>query len=301
MTETPGIAVTVIGGYLGSGKTTLVNRLLASRSGVRWAVIVNDFGELAIDPELIDSGPGDLLGLDNGCICCSLADGLISALDTIAGAEPRPDHLLIETSGVSDPGVVSGYARLPGFTLDSVVVLVDAETVMTKAEDRYVGDTVRAQLRSADVLIVNKADLVDDQTLSRTLEWLGRISPGVPTITTTRAAVAPELLGAPGRRSSGSPTPLGEPELDVIGIDRELPLRPGALESFLAGLPPGVLRVKGVVAVEGEPGRRIAHAVGPRFEITDGGPWGERAPHTRLVVIAEPGAVDRRALESGLD
>ena len=303
MADDPDIGVTVVGGYLGSGKTTLVNRLLASDSGTRWAVIVNDFGDLAIDADLIDSGPGDLLSLDNGCICCSLADGLVSALDTIAAADPRPDHLVIETSGVSDPGVVAGYARLPGFALDSVVVLVDAETVIARSHDRYVGETVLSQIRAADLLVVNKVDLAGADTVARTVDWLGRISPGTPALTTTRGSVAGELLGATPR---GVPRPpeggnnAHEPRLEVFSVDEARTLRPGALESFLADLPAGVLRVKGVVAVEGVSARRTVHRVGRRVEITSGTEWGSETPRTRLVVIAEPGTVDEGYLESGL-
>ncbi len=297
------IGVTVVGGYLGSGKTTLVNRLLSTDSGTRWAVIVNDFGEIAVDAELISSDAGDLLSLENGCICCSLSEGLVSALDTIATAVPRPDHLVIETSGVSDPGVVAGYAHLPGYRLDSVVVLVDAETVIARSGDRYVGETVLAQIRSADLLVVNKTDLVDTSTVSATREWLAGVSPGTPTLTTSSAVVAPELLGAPSSPKAPSGPARGHttgPVLDSFGVDVPGELRAGVLESFLASLPSGVLRIKGVVAVEGEPRRRIVHRVGRRTELTWGPEWGGQTPRIRLAMITEPGAVDDHHLESAL-
>ena len=123
------LPLTVVGGYLGAGKTTLINALLADPAGERIAVLVNDFGDIDIDARLMDSGDADVMSLTNGCICCSLADGFAEALDRIRDLAGRIDRVVIEVSGVGDPRKVAQWGHVPGFTLDGVVVLVDAETV----------------------------------------------------------------------------------------------------------------------------------------------------------------------------
>ena len=124
------IPVTVVGGYLGAGKTTLVNHVLRSAQGIRIAVLVNDFGALPIDAGLIEAREGDLISIAGGCICCSFGSDLMGALASLARRTPRPDQVLIETSGVALPGSVSrSAALLEAFAPGRVVVLVDAETV----------------------------------------------------------------------------------------------------------------------------------------------------------------------------
>ena len=131
----------VIGGYLGAGKTTLVNHLLRTAAGRRIAVLVNDFGEIAIDAELILGAEGGVLSLAGGCVCCTIGEDLVGALETLLTREPRPDLLLIATSGVGMPGAVAQTAGLMADLLvEGVVVLMDAETVSSAAADRYVGD-----------------------------------------------------------------------------------------------------------------------------------------------------------------
>ena len=141
----------VIGGYLGAGKTTLVNHLLRHAGGRRIAVLVNDFGDIAIDAELIDATSGDasagVLSLSGGCLCCSFGDDLVGALNGLAQRQPAPDLCLIELSGVALPAAVVRTARL-ALAVDIVgtLVLADASAIRAQASDRYVGDTVRQQL-----------------------------------------------------------------------------------------------------------------------------------------------------------
>ncbi|MEL7156360.1 MAG: GTP-binding protein, partial [Actinomycetota bacterium] len=162
MTTGGRIPVTVIGGYLGSGKTTLVNHLLRG-ADERIAVLVNDFGSVNIDADLIESQDGETLRLANGCICCSLAEGFAAALDTVLELDPRPDRLVLEASGVADPAAVAAYGHGPGLLLDAVVVVVDGETVRAQAADGYLAQTIDGQLRAADVLVANKLDLVPEE------------------------------------------------------------------------------------------------------------------------------------------
>ena len=163
------LPITVIGGYLGSGKTTLVNYLLRNADGKRLAVLVNEFGELPIDADLIEGQDGDVIALAGGCVCCSYGDDLTGALMDIATADPAPDHVLLEASGVALPGAIAAsLSLLTDFDLAGIVVVADAETVLDRINDRYVGDTVKRQLMDADLVLLNKIDLVsrDDDAQS---------------------------------------------------------------------------------------------------------------------------------------
>src|SRR5207344_1906043 len=163
---------TVIGGFLGAGKTTLLNRLLRRDSGRRFAVMVNDFGALDIDSRLVVDHGGDTIALANGCLCCSIGDSLVTTLLALLERPQRFDHIVVEASGVADPGRIADLAVLdPRLVRDGVIVVVDAETVRQRAEDRRVGDTIARQLAAADLLVLNKIDLAHDLPALRA--WLG--------------------------------------------------------------------------------------------------------------------------------
>lgn len=185
----------VLGGYLGAGKTTLLNRLLRQAGGRRIAVLVNDFGEIGIDADLVESRDGDVMNLAGGCVCCAVGSDLIGALVALPERVPPPDLVLIETSGVALPGAVARAVRLaPGIEVDGVVVLADAETVRARADDRYVGDTVRQQLLDADLLVLNKADLVAAERLSALQDWCAALAPRARIATATEADIPVEWV-----------------------------------------------------------------------------------------------------------
>jgi len=189
------LSTIVLGGYLGAGKTTLLNHLLRHAQGRRIAVMVNDFGDIGIDADLIESTDGEVMNLSGGCICCSVGSDLVAALMTLPQRVPPPDLVLIETSGVALPGSVARGARLaPGIEIDAVVVLVDAETIRLRANDRHVGDTVMQQLAEADLLVLNKIDLVDKPALDATRHWLAGIAPHARLIESVEAGLPAELI-----------------------------------------------------------------------------------------------------------
>ena len=153
-------SLTVIGGYLGAGKTTLINALLAHNPTERLAILVNDFGQVNIDARLIAAHDGPTLRLTNGCVCCSLADDLGSALTRLEAF--TLDHVLIEASGAALPRNVAAMGDTwPGFRLNQCVVLVDAADVVRLERDPYVGPLVKSQLSDADLRLATKLDLCD--------------------------------------------------------------------------------------------------------------------------------------------
>jgi len=140
----------VVGGYLGAGKTTMINGLLAGDHGQRLAVLVNDFGSVNIDAELIASHDGTTLTLENGCVCCSIADSVGDALDAVLAS--GPDHIVIEASGVADPAKVT--------------------TIRARADDRFVGPLVQTQLGAADVIRLTRTDLIDAAEVAAVRDWI---------------------------------------------------------------------------------------------------------------------------------
>lgn len=173
------LPVTVIGGYLGAGKTTVLNHLLRHANGRRIAVLVNDFGQLAIDADLIEAEDEDMISIAGGCICCSFGDDLTGALGDMAARVPQPDHVVIETSGVAMPGAIAAnIGLLPALALAGVIVLADAETVTRQAQDEYIGDTILRQLAQADLIALTKVDLLDEPSLARVGDWVAATLPG---------------------------------------------------------------------------------------------------------------------------
>src|SRR6185295_18755166 len=177
MTATEPIPLTVIGGYLGAGKTTLLNQLLRHNAGRRLAVVVNDFGSINIDAALITAHDGETMSLANGCICCTLANGFLTTLTQLKARPDPPEQIIVEASGVADTLKIGQYGHMPGFRLDGIIVLADAETVRRRSRDRYVGRTVIRQLQGADFLILTKPDLVGDADRNAVRAWLQQAAP----------------------------------------------------------------------------------------------------------------------------
>lgn len=189
------LPLTILGGYLGSGKTTLVNHLLRNANGLKLAVLVNEFGDLPIDQDLIEAQGDDLISIAGGCVCCSYGNDLTLALIDLANMDPRPDHVILEASGVAIPGAISAAINLlPGYRTDGIVLLADAETIRTTAADRYMGDTVLRQLADADLILLNKCDLVDQGALDQTRSWLTQQKPEALIVETVRAIAPPQVV-----------------------------------------------------------------------------------------------------------
>lgn len=288
------IAVTVIGGYLGSGKTTLVNNILRDATE-RIAVLVNDFGDINIDADLIESRGEKTLSLANGCICCSLAEGFAVALKTITNLDPRPDRLVIEASGVSDPGQVAAYGHGPGLMMDAVVLLVDVETIRARITDRYVGQIVRQQLEAANVIVLNKADLVDRAALADTEHWLTDQYPDALVSVTENSQVPSEILFGTANPTLAKHAEAHHHDDDhshadadnlfrTWTIERDGPMSRADVAVMMDEMADSVARAKGFVWLEDSHKPGVLQRVGKRWTLRATGAW-SGPPATQIVVI----------------
>lgn len=291
------IPLTVIGGYLGAGKTTLVNELLHHPGGRRLGVIVNDFGSVGLDADLLAGATtdGDVISLANGCACCTVGAGLHEALLTLSERPDRPDQVVIEVSGIADPAVAAGWGTVAPFEPGGVIVLVAADDVRRLARDRYVGGEVRRQLTGADLLVVTKGDLCPNDQLTALDRWLDEHAPGVPRLRVERGEVPTDVIL--GVRSVGQVVggPCGDDAHPDHGVHYEhrswssdAAISEDRLRRFVAELPAGVLRAKGIVRIEG--GRALSvQVVGRRVEVEA---VRSAPPQSSVVVIARRGMLD---------
>jgi G3E family GTPase len=271
--STDHIPYTVVGGYLGAGKTTLLNNLLAHAQGRRLALLINDFGAINIDASLIESKTDQQINLTNGCVCCGLSAGFDQAIETLAGMTPTPDHIIVEASGVADVHVLAQYGNAPGLRLDGVLVVADAETVRAKAKDKYVAATVQRQLQAADLIILNKVDLVDEATRDTLKVWLQDLVPDARIVATTHCKVPlAVLLGA----HDDGRTPLGEPQPGddhhetylTWRFESNNPLPLSAINTFIDAIPDEVVRAKGFFLLLGG-AAQLFQRVGKRWTLED--------------------------------
>ena len=263
------LSVTVIGGYLGAGKTTLVNHLLRNANGLRLAVLVNEFGELAIDEDLIEAEDDDIISIAGGCVCCSFGSDLTGAMMDLAKLDPKPDHLLIECSGVAIPSAIVGsVSLLDGFRVDGIVILADAETLLRSATDKYMGDTVLRQLADANIVVLNKTDLVECDELARTKLWLDQQNAGVGVVEATHSNVPPEVVldSFLERKSSTGPAhSINDLERMVVKFPN--PVDAEMLAEKLASDEFGLIRAKGfVTSLSGQ--KTLIQVVGNRWEVS---------------------------------
>lgn len=291
------IPLIVLGGFLGAGKTTLLNHMLTEAAGRRIAVLVNDFGPINVDAALIADHDGETLSLTNGCICCSIGSGLDAALIRVLERQPAPELIVIEASGVSDPGRIAQVGMAdPMLQLESVVVMVDAEQVSEQLDDPLLADTLVRQIKAAGLLVLNKIDLIPTQALYALRQRLTRQFGQMPVIETQHGQVPVEAL-------SGQPDLLEALRVDAGHDHAHAPpadhpfeggrwsgtgmLSADQLVQTLKQLPRSVLRVKGWVVTDRH-GPAIVHLAGRRVRF-ERRTADQAVPHNELVYIGLKG------------
>ncbi|MEZ5340670.1 MAG: GTP-binding protein, partial [Acidimicrobiales bacterium] len=301
-TKSVPIAVNVIGGSLGAGKTTLLNHILRS-ADERIVVIVNDFGDINIDADLIERQDGNTISLTNGCICCSITDGFAVALEEVRQLMPRPERLVIEASGVADPRLVAAHGHSVDFRMESIIVVVDAATVEQKSRDRYVGDTVTRQLAAADIIVLNKTDRVSAVEVAGVTEWLRQRAAGVALLPASQAKVPlAALFDGQDLRKEVEEVTSSHTANDVFeswSWHGKSPVAQKDIERLMADLPDTIVRAKGILQVGDPAESMIVQRVGRRWTMELS--TSNVAKDSRFVAIGLAGALSAGWLGERLD
>jgi cobalamin biosynthesis protein CobW len=336
------IPVTIVTGFLGAGKTTLIRHVLENAQGRRLALIINEFGDVGVDGTIlkscgIDTCPEEnIVELANGCLCCTVADDFVPAIEALLARSPQPDHIIIETSGLALPKPLVKAFDWPQIrtrlTVDGVIAVVDGAAV---AAGRFADDPVKLaaqraadgsidhdnpleevfedQLLCADLVVLNKTDLLAADTVRRvTAEIRATLPRAVKIVETREARIDPAvLLGLTAaveddlaQRPSHHDAEEGHDHDDFESFVIDIPATsdPAGLLARLAAIAEkfDVLRMKGFVEVSGKPMRLLVQGVGQRFRQQFAGPWAHGdARRSRLVVIGEKG-LDRDAIAASL-
>jgi len=307
------IPVTIIGGFLGAGKTTLLNHVLSENHGVRAAVLVNDFGAINIDAKLVVGVEGETVNLANGCVCCTIRDDLVGACLGLLRRPESPEHLLIELSGVSDPvPVLSTFLETDlgtVFSLSSILTIVDAEQLPGLRGE--MGDMARAQIEAADIVVLNKVDLVSSSDLASVKKLVHQMIPGSRIIEVSYGRVPMELVFAdayrpsrPRRRggSQGHDDHLHSHPFATWDWTSTRPVSLPKLRSALETLPDTVYRCKGIVYLEDLPVfRYVLQMVGKRYHLKETHRWGAEHPRSEIVMIGSRDGIDGEALQRAFD
>ena len=316
--------VTLITGYLGAGKTTLINACLKTRGERKIAVLVNDFGDINIDAALIESQSDTVLNLAGGCVCCTIGSDFMEALFELAALPTQFDHVLVETSGVALPKpIAQSIALSRSFALDGVFVLADSETLIHHLQDAYVGDLVRQQIQQADCVLLTKADLlafakntpdvtttfsgpiVSVPSSAYSCDWLlgtlketastagsalqTQVKPNSPDaaswLTQPKTGTRYALLGTSPEASRSSTE-----VFESLAIEFELPLDLArvskALTALASGPAPMLLRAKGLVRDRTRPLQwQLLQMVGQRLSFTDLDPPVDRAMASGMALV----------------
>jgi len=312
------VPATVVTGFLGSGKTTLLNQILNGGHGLRVAVLINDFGAINIDADLIVDAEKNVISLTNGCICCQIRDDLIETVMDVMSRPEQVEYIIIEASGVADPSAIATTFTLPAFResirLDSVISVVDAERIFAHPDKKQL---LRLKLRQnafSDLVILNKVDLIEEAEVEEIKAWINQYVRRVRVVEANYCDVPSEILLSVGRFDPERLAMRGDSNVYEHGsngyydddhvqtfstwsYESNQPHSLKALHRTVANLPEGVYRTKGVVYATDAPKQRaVLHMVGRRVEVALESEWGDRTPRTQIVAIGTPGSIDAETL-----
>ena len=297
------VPVVLVAGFLGSGKTTVVNYLLARAGGRRIAAVVNDFGAINIDAELITGAADGVVSLSNGCICCSLEGDLLRTLATLLRRNPQPEIIVIETSGVADPMDVVRNLMDPMIwreaPLETVLCVVDATTPVAMLDDAL----LRSQVRAADVVALSKVDLADATDTARVRGAVQAIRSAAVVVDAPHGEIPAALLfpsdvdRAPSPREPMRRRPAVD-RFETLSWTSELPVSLSRLQEAIGRLAPKLARAKGLFNTVEQPGRlMVFQFAGGRATLAPGGTPTAGTPRTRIVFVAEIGVLSRAEID----
>ena len=305
------IPILLITGFLGAGKTTVINHVLSAPHGRRLSAVVNDFGAINIDAELVSGASEGVFSLKNGCICCSLQGDMLRTIGAILRREPRPEGIVIETSGVSDPGEIVRTLLDPVIwqeaALDAVICVVDARQVLDDPDAAH-DPLYRAQIASADFIALNKADQVTPAERDEARARVAALNPRARIFATEYGQVPSEVLftanlheaGPPGLAERPRPA-LSTPRFEAVHWSCESPLSLRRFQSLIEQLSPKLLRAKGILQFHERPGRTMLfQLVGQRATISTTPAPSAGTAAVRVVLIAENGLLDATAVKAML-
>jgi G3E family GTPase len=318
------VPITILTGFLGAGKTTLLNRILTGDHGLRVGVLVNDFGAINIDAELVVGVENNIISLANGCVCCQIRDDLVESVVALLARPETVEYVLLEASGVADPAGIFATFNDPDLRdrirLDSVTCVVDADQVFAHPEYPPLMDLKLRQIGFADMLILNKVGLAGPERVEKVRAWLDGHFNQLRIVETNYCEVPHEILLGVGRfdpaqadlnshaveHSCTDPTchDYHHHEHDhskmfsTWSYETDLPVALDALREMMRKLPGSVYRAKGVVYSTDAPQRRaVLQVVSRRVDISIQEEWGRRAPRTQVVAIGAAGSIDASLLE----
>jgi G3E family GTPase len=291
------VPILLVAGFLGAGKTTVVNHLLAHAEGRRIAAVVNDFGAINIDAELITGASDGVVSLSNGCICCSLQGDLLRTLAALLRRDPRPEFIVIETSGVADPSDIVRNLMDPMIwreaPLETVLCVVDATTPAATLNDAL----LRSQLRAADVVALSKVDLVDAAGRAQLRDIVRALRPAAVVVDALHGEVSTTLLfpasadRVPTAREPGPRRPTAD-RFETLSWTSERPVSLARLQQAIGRLVPKLARAKGLFETVEQPGRlTVFQLAGGRATLAPGGALAAGVPRARIVFIAEIGVL----------
>jgi len=297
------VPVLLVTGFLGAGKTTFVNHLLAHAEGRRIAAVVNDFGAINIDAELIAGAADGVVSLSNGCICCSLEGDLLRTLAVLLRRDPRPDLIVIETSGVADPADVVRNLMDPLIwreaPLQTVLCVVDATAPVAMLDDAL----LRSQVRAGDVVALSKTDLADAAGHAEVRDAVRAMRPAAVVVDALHGEVPAALLFPPDLDRMPAPREPGprRPALDrfeTLSWTSEQPVSLPRLQEAIGRLAPKLARAKGLFETVEQPGRwTVFQFAGGRATLAPGGTPAAGTPRTRIVFVAEIGVLSSTEID----